>query len=429
MFFVVFIFISIIFINVKVAVSSIIIFLFFYSIFYIIIKKRLKLNSKLISESSEKKYKLINEGFDGIKDIIIANANQFFINRFNKVNQIIYSKSGNIVFLSQLPRNILEVLAIGVILFVLIFLLSKNQGEVTQILPLLSIYALSGLKLIPSIQLIFNNFSLIKSGSYSFYEIYDDILSSKNKISQEVNHKQDIIFKNIISIKKLNFSYTEEVEVLNNLSIEIKKNQTIGIIGPNGSGKSTILDILLGLIITEEGCVYVDDKKITKINVNNWQKKIGYVSQNFHLFEGSIINNIAFGENFDQINFDKINLAIKYSGLDELINKLPKGLKTNINEKGLNLSGGQKQKINIARCIYRDPDILILDEATNALDYESENIFLNMVKKFYNKKTIIFVTHKIELLKDCDVIFYIKNGKVALKGPYSEIVSYITSVK
>jgi HlyD family secretion protein len=127
LFFVVFIFISIIFINVKVAVSSIIIFLFFYSIFYIIIKKRLKLNSKLISESSEKKYKLINEGFDGIKDIIIANANQFFINRFNKVNQIIYSKSGNIVFLSQLPRNILEVLAIGVILFVLIFLLSKNS--------------------------------------------------------------------------------------------------------------------------------------------------------------------------------------------------------------------------------------------------------------------------------------------------------------
>ena len=200
----------------------------------------------------------------------------------------------------------------------------------------------------------------------------------------------------------------------------INKGELIGIIGKSGSGKSTLINILLGLLDVKSESIYVDDYDVSK-NLKQWQKLIGFVSQNIFLKNDTILNNIVFGIPEEQLDYDRIQECLKLSNLDDFVNKLPNKLQTEVGERGIRLSGGQLQRIGIARALYENPDIIIFDEATSALDFETEKEVLKSINTLRNEKTIIMVTHRINNLREFDKIFFMEDGKVIKSGGYNEL--------
>jgi HlyD family secretion protein len=404
-------------INWIVALTCFLIIGFFYSIFFFLIKKQLLISSYRISEYFEKRYEILSQGFDGIKDIILLNAQNFFYNKFRNISNKIATDSANQIILSQIPRNILELFIFITIIIILVF--SKNffENDLLDLLPVMSIYVLAGLKLAPQIQNIFQNISLIRGSEASFYEIYHDLIQEKkiiyNKKISSHNTKKKFSFKKIIELKNVSFSYSSRSDyILKKINLKIYKTQTIGVIGVNGSGKTTLINLLLGLLKPRKGSLTIDQKKINSSNIHLWHEKISYVSQKPFIFNGPVVDNITL--NFDNQKLDQSKIAevIKLVKLDKFINKISNKVKYNLAERGKNISGGQVQKIAIARSLYKDSEILIFDEPTNSLDFFSKKNILNLIKKLNNKKTIIIISHNSELIKTCDVIYYIFNGRL-----------------
>jgi ABC-type multidrug transport system fused ATPase/permease subunit len=278
--------------------------------------------------------------------------------------------------------------------------------------------------------MIFHNVSTIKGSMASLDSITTDLLQAiktVNNFNKELfeNECHKFNFNKNIILKNVNFKYSKQRnKTLNNLNLEIKKNQFVGIYGKNGSGKSTVINLILGLIDLkqEEGHFLIDNKNLKNADLVSWQKNIGYVSQDIFLFDDTILENILFGIEHKNISSNRIDEVIHLANLEEFILGLPKKLDTKVGENGIFLSGGQKQKIAIARCLLKDPEVIILDEATSALDIESENNINQMLNKIIGKKTIIIVSHKKELLKKCNLIYYLKNGEVLDFGAYNKLL-------
>ena len=229
-------------------------------------------------------------------------------------------------------------------------------------------------------------------------------------------------FEKTIVLKNISYHYPSiKNNIIKNINLTIKKNQLTSIIGPNGSGKSTLINIILGILKPQEGNIYIDQTELTNDNVITWQKKIGYVSQDIFLFNDTILNNITFGIKNQKFNIEDIEKIIKDSGLQSFINLLPEGINTRVGENGIYLSGGQKQKIAIARCLIRNAEIIILDEATSALDVQSESNLNDIIKNFINKKTLLVVTHKFENIKNSNIIFLMEEGSIKKSGKYDDV--------
>jgi ABC-type bacteriocin/lantibiotic exporter with double-glycine peptidase domain len=221
---------------------------------------------------------------------------------------------------------------------------------------------------------------------------------------------QPYIFKNNIQLNNVAFSYKKTNKlVLNNISFEIKKNQCLGIIGASGAGKSTLIDLILGLIRIKKGVVKIDGKTIDP-NIDKWKNLVGYVPQNIFLLEDTIKNNILFGDS--NINPIALEESIEFANLSAFVNSLPNGIETKIGEHGNNLSGGQLQRIGIARALYKKPEILILDEATSALDNKTEIEILSTIEKLKTNTTVIIITHRKSSLRICDSIIKIHKGQI-----------------
>jgi ATP-binding cassette subfamily C protein len=205
--------------------------------------------------------------------------------------------------------------------------------------------------------------------------------------------------------------------------LEIKKNQVVGFMGETGSGKSTLIDILMGLLKPEKGSLLLDDILITKDNTRSYQKLLGYVPQDIFLSDDSLLKNIAFGMKDDAIDFEKVKKAAKIAAIDAFIeNELPSGYDTLVGERGVRLSGGQRQRIGIARALYRDPEIIVFDEATSALDNKTEKEVLKAINNAAKNRTVIMIAHRLNTLKNCDVIFKLDHGKLIKQGSYKEMV-------
>lgn len=223
---------------------------------------------------------------------------------------------------------------------------------------------------------------------------------------------QMFFFKNNIELRNIGMIYeNNEVPALNKINIKICKGETIGIFGKSGSGKSTLVDIMLGLLKPTSGLVLVDNCNISN-NKHQWQNLIGYVPQTIFLLDDSIKNNIAFGIPNNKISHDALNKAIDDAQIRELINELPNGLDTVVGERGVRLSGGQRQRIGIARALYKNPEILVLDEGTSALDYTTENNIMKSINAFKHNKTIIIIAHRLSTLENCDSLYEINKGNL-----------------
>ena len=400
---------------------------FFYTIFFIIIKKKLLNNGNQISITSENRNLLVNETIMGIKEVILFSIRRNFYDKFKFENKILHSKTASTILLSQIPRGIIELLSI--IIFILLITLSYKflKVDFISILPLLAIYAIAGLKIIPAVQSIFQNISLIKSSTPSFYRLYSEIsYINKNLINEiDVENKfnsNKITFNNNIFLEKVNYFFNDGKIALTNIDLKINKNQYVAIVGANGSGKSTLIDIILCLLNPTSGKLLIDGNFVRNEYIRSWQNIIGYVPQKFFLFNDTIYNNLVIGRENINVSKEAVNKIIQITGLKNFIDGLPDKLETVVNNNGINFSGGEKQKIVIARALMHDPEILIFDEATSALDPSAENIINNIIKELKGKKTIISVTHKITTIQNCDNIFFLADGRIKISGKYDELL-------
>ena len=291
-----------------------------------------------------------------------------------------------------------------------VFSLDKNIS-LSSIQITLGIFALSAFKIIPLCNRLLFSFQTIKFKIFSFNKIFEAI---KDGLEDQNNYSlnEKITFNNEIKLKNVNFKYPDtEVIILDKLNLSIPIGKSIGIYGESGSGKTTILNLLTGLLKPTDGEIFVDEN-ILKPNNIEWQSQVGYVPQSVYLTSDTIAENIAYGSNLEDVDKDLLNYAIKGSNLYQTIDLLPNKEKTLISEAGRNFSGGQIQRIGIARGLYKKPKILILDESTSNLDESNEREILNTLMSLKNKITIIFISHKLKSLEFCDKIYELKNKKL-----------------
>lgn len=412
--------------DITVAVVGFLIFLLSYWLIYNVVKPRLYRFGKIVSSESSIRFKLINEGFGGVKDLILLNRQRNFEKQFiESGDKLAYSTGINQV-LSNIPRYFMELIAFGSIISLILYLIKIHEGNVGYILSILSIYALAGFKLLPAFQSIYSSLSTIRSEISAFESIKDDLhLAMRNDLPQKDEKlEKKIHLQESVSFNNISFKYPNKNEyVLRDFNCTIKANTTVGFVGPSGSGKSTLIDMLMGLLLQLNGTIKIDDIVLEKENIRAWQRNIGYVAQSIFLSEGTIAENIAFAIPYEKIEFDKINYALKLAHLTEFVSSLSDGINTKVGERGVQLSGGQRQRIGIARALYNDAEVLIFDEATSALDGMTEKIIMDAIHDFSGKKTIIMIAHRLTTVEKCDQIFFIDNGKIIDQGTYQELLN------
>jgi HlyD family secretion protein len=408
----------------QVALIAISIFALTYFIIFRTVRKRLGNYGSVISDVNEKRFRLMNEGFGGIKDVLLLGTDNDFISRFNLSGNSLAHSMGRSQALIQAPRYLLELIAFGSMISLILYLIFSLDSNLSKVLPILSIYAIGAIKLLPAFQQIYSSLAIIKANIAAFESIKEDLdNSSYTEYSIENNCRDTIHLKDKISLENIMFTYPNKTEpALDQINMQIPLNSVIGIVGPSGSGKSTIIDVILGLINSHDGQLKIDDQIINSHNRRSWQNSIGFVAQNIFLSEGTVAENVAFGIPSNQIDLNKVEEVLKLAHLDELVKTLNDGIHTKVGERGVQLSGGQRQRIGIARALYNNAEVLVFDEATSSLDGVTEKMIMDAIHDFSGKKTIILIAHRLKTVKKCDQIFYINEGKVYDKGTYDDLL-------
>ena len=411
--------------NPIIATVGIVLFVSGYIIIYKLIRKRIARYGENISSASTDRFRLMNEGFGGIKDVLLYSRSDDFVEKFKQSGRALARAQGMNTALSQAPRYFMELIAFGALISLVLVLLTRHDGTLSQVLPVLAIYALAGFKLLPALQQIYGSVTTIRGNTAAFDAIKTDLLASMAKENEKNTILTSINLSGINHIRFNNISFTypsKNNPALQGINIKIPINATVGFVGESGSGKSTAIDMLLGLIEPDIGQFMLDEIVVDSNNRHDWQKHIGFVPQNIFLSEGSIAENIAFGLNHKDIDLDKVNQAMKLAHLEPLINSLPKGLETKVGERGVQLSGGQRQRIGIARALYNQPEVLVFDEATSALDGMAEKVIMDAIQEMSGHKTIVLIAHRLKTVQQCDMIYLMHKGRIIDQGTYKELI-------
>jgi len=356
-------------------------------------------------------YREANQMLGGIKPVKVQRAEEHFLARFAGHSAII-AKMGARMAVFNSARYIVEPLAFGG-LVVAVLLLAVKGRDFSDILPNLAVMALAGYRLLPAIQLLYTQLTQVSSMRHAVDEVYDEFVEAETDGSVSPATSSDAMararplrWNDSITLREISFRYPDASRlVLEEFSLTIAKNISLGVIGPTGSGKSTFVDLLLGLYQPTTGEILIDDKPLTPALVPAWQASIGYVPQDIFLIDDTIARNIAFGLPDNEIDPARLREACAMAQLLEFIEgELPAGFDTSVGERGVRLSGGQRQRIGLARALYHRPSLLILDEATSALDVATEAKLLEALGSLAGKLTMVVAAHRLSTIAGCDKV-------------------------
>jgi ATP-binding cassette, subfamily B, bacterial PglK len=370
-------------------------------------RKKLSKIGKVVASESTLKIKSLQEGLGGIRDVLVNRSQQYFVNLYKKSDVLLRRSSGTGIFIGSSPRFFMEA---GVITLIAIiaYIMSQKNGGIMQIIPILGLFALGAQRLVPALQNIFSSYAKITSASESLKDVL-------NLLNQQLpnSYSSDVVplsFNNQIELNNAGFSYSSELPwVFRNIDIKIKKGSKIGFIGETGCGKSTLVDTIMGLLYLNEGEILVDGEIVDQNNIDSWRACISHVPQSIYLSDSSVEENIAFGIPIEKIDHNRVQEAAKKAQIESFINQLLDGYKTVIGERGVRFSGGQLQRLGIARALYKKADVLVFDEATSALDNATENDVIQSINMLDSQITILIIAHRISTLKGCDQIIKIQN--------------------
>ena len=390
-------------------------------------KKLLLKNSRYIANSMQDQVKNLQEGLGGIRDVILDNSQNTFLNIYIKNDFARRSKEATNQYLQQFPKLILESISI-IFIAILGLILISSIKEKSEVITILGTLALGAQRLLPASQQIYACWVGIKQYSASISDVID-LLNQKFKNEKENFDDMFLQFSKVIELKKINYSYDEKL-VLKDINLTIKKGEILGIVGRTGSGKSTLVDLIMGLLRPKNGFIEVDGIKISHESFPNQLKglrnKISHIPQNIFLKDSNVLENIAFGLEKKDINFSKVKEAAKIARIHEFIIEELGGYGTYVGEKGIKLSGGQLQRIGIARAIYKESEILVMDEATSSLDEFIEKKIIKSIYNLENRPTIIMIAHRLTTLKNCDRIIHMHMGKIINIGKPKDILPKIS---
>ena len=378
--------------------------------FYKAIATRVKRYGVQVKINAEKTLKNLMEAISSIKILKLINKNEFFIKNVFKEMNLREKIVINFNIIGKLPRLVFEVLAVSVVAGVLLFILF-DKNSIKESIPILSLVVLIILRTMPAFININTNLNNIRFHMPSLERIASikkNFSLNNFNIQNKINEKK-FNFKKI-EINKLSYSYGTK-EILNDINCEFEKNKIYGIKGESGSGKTTFIDLILGLLQPSKGKILINSLDLDR-SIAFSGNYASYVPQEIYLTDTSIAENIAFGLDYNKINFDKLKEVLVKANLFDFINSLPEGHDTIVGEKGVKISGGQKQRVGIARALYFDTDIIVFDEATSALDYATEERITQEILKLKKDRIIFIVAHRLKTLDICDEVLTISNGKV-----------------
>lgn len=370
-------------------------------------KKILVIIDSKVAYNLDQRVKIVQETMSIFRQIKLDNLSKYFQKLFWEKNVIVRSGNEKLGIIGNSPRIIIEGAAIILVAIISYLLITKNVYDEKYILTLVGAIVFGSSRILPLIQVIYYNITFMIGQKQSIMDVIN-VFNLDSETKAKANDEENLKFENKIKFENVYFSYTNEKNIIENLNLTIKKNSIIGLIGKTGSGKSTIVDLLSGLIVPNSGKITIDNN-ILENALLSWQKKISYIDQKITLIDSSIAENIALGVDLNQINYELLQKVMEQSECSEFVDNLNNKYFTKVGERGLRLSGGQVQRIGIARALYKKSEILILDEPTSAVDQNTESLIMQSIGKFRNKKTIIIITHRPSTLKNCDEVYELKN--------------------
>lgn len=392
-------------------------------------KRRMVENGRIVSDNRAITVYNLQVALGGIRDVILGNKQQEFVARYGVADRAFRTALRSTQFLSILPRYLIEIAGISILVSVAAYY-TISAGWVFGTLPLIGALAMATIRVLPAAQMAYNSFANMQAQHVAVGRILG-ILGMTNK-AVTYDPKNDIPAPtDKITLSDIRFRYNAHSHgenaapsdwILNGVNLPIPANKTVAFVGKTGSGKTTISDIVLGLLIPEQGTISVDGTEITETNLANWRKLVASVPQSIFLLDATVKENVAFGETLDKIDIEKVRKACVLAQIDDLIESRPNGYDEMIGENGLRLSGGQRQRIGIARALYKDASVLVLDEATSALDNKTEATVMETIGNLHGQRTILIIAHRLETIKKADLVYEIKDGRVAAQGTYDELL-------
>ena len=392
-----------------------------YSVVLWISRRYLSRIGKERLDANEGRFKMVDEAFGSPKELKLYCLENFYLERFSDYSQVYAERQAAAQAISHLPRFALEATAFGAILLALSFLM-MGGASLASVLPLLTLYVFAGYRILPNLQQIYASISQLRFSSSTIMAMHKD-LTRLEKEKLLYSSRGPLTINEAIKIDGVTYRYPDTVrDVVCDVTLTIPARCKVGFVGVTGSGKTTIIDILLGLLVPQKGSLRVDGIAIDESNSWHWRQSIGYVPQHIYLADDTLAANIAFGVEATEVDQKAVERAAKIANLhDFIINDLEEKYQTMVGERGIRLSGGQRQRVGIARALYRSPKLLILDEATNALDSVTEEVVMDALRNLRNPITVIFIAHRINTLRGCDRIFVIESGRLIAEGGFEQL--------
>lgn len=383
-----------------------------YLLVFKLLKERLVSHGENLWRVSNQRLKLLNESLGGIKEIRLLGSESIYSTQFDQSNKSTLRSQALLGLSGDLPKFIIETIAFCGLLALALYLLSKH-GNSTEVISILSLYAMAGYKLLPAAQTIYKSISQIKANGGTISTIYADVLEGRSIPDNKNSTVSPLHFQGAIRICDATYKYPDaDADALKAINLTIPQNSIVAFVGTSGAGKSTLADLILGMLPPDTGQFFAGDIEINKANVVQWQRNVGYVPQNIFIIDDTIKANIAFGVPSKDIDMEKVRKAARMANIGEFIELLPEQYNYAVGERGALLSGGQRQRIGIARALYHDASVLILDEATSALDSVTESEVIATINNLKPTKTIIMIAHRLSTIKAADIVVMMEKGEI-----------------
>ena len=395
-----------------------------YVVIFLTVRRYLMRIGKTRLVANKARFQIAQEVTGGIKEVKLMGLEAAYLARFRQPSRLMATTTANAQIVGELPRHLLEGIAFGGMIALIMTLLLRDGGNLADTLPVLGVFAFAALRMFPAVQQIYHSLTLMRSNGMVLDSIHRDIMAMQKAPEGAAPATAKLHLRQKLDLEGVHYAYPNaETSALKGLSLSIKANTTVGIVGGTGAGKTTAVDLMLGLLEPQTGELRVDGVVIGPANLRAWQNSVGYVAQQIFLIDDSVAANIAFGIPPEAIDMAAVERAARVANLhDFVMSDLSQGYQTAVGERGVRLSGGQRQRIGIARALYHDPDVLLLDEATSALDNVTERAVMEAVHNLGHDKTIIMIAHRLTTVRDCDMIFLLENGQLAAQGRYDDLV-------
>ncbi|WP_309476445.1 ABC transporter ATP-binding protein [Scytonema millei] len=399
-----------------------------------LLKSRLAFWAQEGWSASKEIIRILNHGLGGLKESRVIGCESYFVQQMEQqTNRLAKNFSLNASY-GNLPRFVIEAFMITFLVSFTLLYVNLNQGQGQNLTAVLGIFGLASIRLLPAISNLIGNINTFRPNAFAIDKLFFDFqeIEKSKSLSTGVSYRVNNLLSSSeplpfsawkqIVLDKISFQYPDtERKVLDEISLTIQKGQSIGLIGKSGSGKTTLVDVVLGLFLPQSGDIKVDGVSVYE-DLRAWQNLLGYVPQSIFLIDDTVERNIAFGVPDCLIDLDRLRRAIEIAQLSEVVEQLPDGIKTVVGERGVLLSGGQRQRIGIARALYHGRDILVFDEATAALDTETEQLVTEVTKGLSGNKTIVIIAHRLKTIEHCDRIYQLDRGRILKSGTYQEVV-------